>query len=102
MQNENNQAQPTEYVGLVQQQRIDSLEDHLKHCYSSERYEEFQTGVETIVERYLDTDKAHEKLKGKINRQIKDYMDERGLRNKTFWIPTSIALIAAVASIFVK
>lgn len=81
------------------QSGVTALEAKIDKCYTSEDYQKFQTDVETIVERYLDTDKAHEKLKNKINRQIKDYLDERGLRNKTFWIPTAIAGIATAASI---
>jgi vacuolar-type H+-ATPase subunit E/Vma4 len=96
---------PKELSDVASIESVNALEEKVGKCYSSENYQKFQTDVETIVERYLDTDKAHGKLKTKINRQIKDYLDERGLRNKTFWIPTGIATVAAVATVinlFVK
>jgi predicted NAD/FAD-binding protein len=90
---------PVELENVASLESVNLLEQKIGKCYSSEKYQEFQTAVEVIVERYLDTDKAHSKLKDKINRQIKDYLDERGFRNKVFWIPVVISIISTAAAI---
>ncbi len=91
---------PKEFNDVASIESVNALEEKVGKCYSSEKYEDFQTAVETIVERYLDTDKAHGKLKEKINRQIKDYLDELGWRNKAFWVPVGISLISITVAIW--
>lgn len=90
---------PAELENVASLESVNLLEAKIEKCYSSEKYQDFQTDVETIVERYLDTSRAHKKLEDKIDRQIKDYMDDRVWKNRGFWIPTSIAIVSAIAAV---
>ena len=87
---------PTEYAPV---ERVTGIEARLAKTYSSERYEEFQEAVEKIIYRVLETDTAQIKLKGRIQTEIKDFLDKRAYQSKTFWIPTIIGLIAAFAAV---
>lgn len=82
---------PTELEGIASVEQLNSLEARLEKSYSSERYEEFQDAVEKIINRTLETESAHNKLETKIQAEIKKYMDDKGWKNKTFWIPTIIS-----------
>lgn len=93
------QALPSELEGVASVEQLNGLEERLEKAYSSERYEEFQEAVEKIIWRALETDTAHTKFEAKIQTEIKKYMEEKGWKNKTFWIPTIIAIIAAVAAV---
>ena len=44
---------PRELEGVATTSDIDVLGEKVSKCYSSERYEEFQTAVEKIIWRYI-------------------------------------------------
>ena len=99
MANGKNQKLPSELEGVAKVEQLSSLEARVDKAYSSERYEEFQDATEKIFYRAMETESAHAKLETKIQSEIKKYMDERGWKNKTFWIPTVIGVIGIVVAI---
>lgn len=90
---------PAELSDVASIHAVNLLEEKLARCYSADKYQDFQGAVETIIERYLETDTAHNKLKTKINRQIKDYLEEKGFKNKMFWVPTVISIVSAIVAV---
>ena len=46
-------ALPAELEGVAYAEDVTAIQERVDKCYSSERYEEFQTAVEKIVGRYL-------------------------------------------------
>ena len=66
---------------------------------------EFERIVEDTIKRSLEMDSTQAKLQPWFTRSFDKAVSKRGWQNKTFWIPTiiaSIAAIAAVVAIFVK
>ena len=58
-----------------------------------------------IAQKEIGSDAAQTKLTERVDARIEETLKSRSWRNKTFWIPTSIATIAAIAAvvaIFVK
>jgi hypothetical protein len=89
---------PSELQDIVTPERLTTMEDRLGKAYSSERYEEFQAAVEKIIHKELTTDEVHKKLNPHIDARVQKYIQERGWKNKNFWIPTIGVLLTAIAT----
>jgi hypothetical protein len=59
----------------------------------------FADRIETIIKRSLEMESIQEKLSPWFGRNFDSSMAKRGWQNKTFWIPTLISLIAAIAAV---
>lgn len=92
-------ALPPELQDVATSEDLNTLGSKVDRCYSADRYEEFQEAVEKIIWRALETETAHTKLRTKIQAEIKKYLEDKGWKNKTFWIPTLIALIGAIVAV---
>lgn len=90
---------PDELQDVATTGQLSDLEAHLNKAYSSERYEEFQAAVEKIFYRAMETESAHAKLETKIQTEIKKYLEEKGWKNKNFWIPTAIGVMGVIVAI---
>lgn len=80
-----------------------SLKDELDNAFSSNRYDVFQEKVKEITRDQLASATAQKELDTYIDGRIDTRIRERGWRGLTFWVPTligSIAAIAAVAALF--
>jgi hypothetical protein len=90
---------PDELQNVATTEDISMLEGKVNNCYSKDRYEDFQEAVEKIVHKELTTDTVHDKLNAHIDTRVEKIINERGWKNKNFWIPTVIASIAAIAAV---
>lgn len=77
----------------------DHIEERVNKCFSKEDYATFQTEVEKIALKVLGNDEGRTTIKKHARESAKEYSDEVGLNKKAFWIPTGIAVIAAVAAV---
>ena len=89
---------PQEFEGVTKDS-IDRLDEKIDRCYSEDRYKDFQDAVEVIADKYIGTDGGRDKIKRHAREAAKDYIEEQGWRNMTFWIPTGVAVIAAIAAV---
>ncbi len=88
-----------ELADVAKKHTVEALEAKLDKCYTSEKYKEFQTEVEAISLKQLGGDVAHLALDSYLETRVVKIIETRGWRNKTFWIPTGIAFIAAIAAV---
>jgi hypothetical protein len=88
-----------ELQDVAKKHTVEALEAKVDKCYSSEKYKEFKEEVEGIVLAQLGTDKGHDVLNAYVDMRIEKAVKERGLKNKTFWVPTIISTVAALTGI---
>jgi hypothetical protein len=55
--------------------------------------------IESLIEKEQTSDTHKVRLDLSIKAGVETELRERGLRNKTFWIPTIIASVAAIAAV---
>lgn len=60
---------------------------------------EFERTIEDTIKRSLEMDSTQSKLQPWFTRSFNTAASQRGWQNKTFWVPTIIALIAAIAAV---
>jgi hypothetical protein len=68
-------------------QRVTTLEDKIERCYSADRYQDFQTAVEKISLRTLETNDGGDKVK----KHAEDYFKGKIVWAIVIWIATIIA-----------
>jgi hypothetical protein len=59
----------------------------------------FERKIEDIIKRSLESDSTQAKLEAWFTRSFDKAIGERGWKNKSFWVPTIIAIVAAAAAI---
>lgn len=99
---------PPELQGLAEVEDVNALEEKLAEklarCYSQDKYEEFQTAVEKISLKAISDEVGRDKVKTIAKDATKEFLEERGWRSKSFWIPVVISivglLVAAAAIIY--
>ncbi len=83
----------------VAQDTVDRLEERLDKCYSQEDYKKFQDDVSAITLVTMGSEDGRKKIKEYGRESAKEYIEDEGWKQKTFWIPTIVACISAVASV---
>ena len=78
---------------------VSGLDDKVSKCYSTERYEEFQSAVETIALKVLDAGNGREKIKNHAKEATKEYMDINGWEKFKVWVPMIVAVAAVIVSV---
>jgi len=61
---------------------IANILEKIKSCYSSLRYEEFQTAVKKVSKE-----------------ATKEYLEAKSWKNKTFWLPIWISIVSILVAI---
>lgn len=82
------------------QDTVDRLEEKLNNCYSTERHEEFQTKVKTIVLDVLGHDDGKAIIKPCAKTAAKEYNEESTWRKLGFWLPVVISIVACAIAFF--
>jgi len=88
---------PQELIGVTKDS-IDRLDEKVERCYSQDRYEHFETAVEKITDKYIGTDGGRDKVKKHAKEAAKEYLEEKGWKDKNFWVPNAVAIAAAIAA----
>lgn len=81
---------------------ITGLGEKVSKCYSQDRYEEFQSVVEKIVLKTISGKDGAKEIKEYATEATKTYLAIETWKQKTFWIPTIIAIIAIVVGFLRK
>ena len=66
--------------------------EEVKRCYSTDRYQDFQKGVQDIIYAELAGDTARDKLDTFVVNKVSKVLDDRGWKKKNFWWPVGIAI----------
>lgn len=90
---------PPELQGVARVEDVNAVEEKISKCYSHERYQEFQEAVEKIALKTMGNDDGRKKVKEHATEAVKDFIRDESWKSKTFWIPTIIAGVAALAAI---
>lgn len=90
-----------EYVGSVafMKKVQEYASEEVKRCYSTDRYEDFEKAVVTIVHGELASDPARKNLDVYVDGRARTVMNDDRWKKLTFWIPTVIAAAAVVVAI---
>ncbi len=89
---------PSELTNVAQA-TVDRLEERLDKCYTQEDYKKFQEDVNSIVLSALGSDDGREKIKVQSKIAAKEYIEEEGWKQRTFWLPLVFSIIAAFAAV---
>lgn len=88
-----------EFNDVAKKHTVEALEAKVDKCYSSEKYKEFSEEVEFIALKQLGSDEAHKVIRSYVDARVQAKLNDNAWKNKTFWIPTSIAAVAAAGAI---
>lgn len=80
---------------------ITGLGEKVSKCYSQDRYKDFQTAVEDIVLKTMGGKDGIKEIKEHATEATKTYLAIETWKQKTFWVPTVIA-VGSVAIAFLK
>lgn len=76
------------------------ISEKLESCYTSEKHEIFQKKVEDIVFKTIQLDDSKTKIKQYATEATKEFSETNSWKQKTFWIPTVIAIISVGVAIW--
>jgi len=96
--NQNNQVLEHPDTTAIREHEINPLKSRVDKCYSTEKYEEFQKAVREITLETMGGEKGVEKIKKHATDAAGTYFSSEMWKQKTFWIPTVIAVIAIVVA----
>ena len=77
---------------------ITGLGEKLAKCFSEERYSVFQEHVEKIVLKTLGGKDGRKEIKEYATEATKEFLQHDTWRKITFWLPTTVAILAVLVA----
>lgn len=94
-----------EFRNQLSVEKLEPLEKRVKDLEKKCEYEHFQGSVEKIVTKTLGHDDAQKIIKPFVLATVKGYLDEKGYKWISLWIPlllSAIAIVFAILTYFKK
>jgi hypothetical protein len=91
---------PPELQDVATTGDVNALEARMEKCFSSEKYEEFQTAVQKITLETIDSGAGRTKIKAHGREATKEYLDENSWKKLLFWVPTVISVVSVAVAVW--
>lgn len=90
-----------DFIKKIVKECIDQagLDGKITNGYSKDRYEEFQEAVKKVIIESLGSDGGRDIIKKHSTESVKDYLEDKGLKNRNFWLPTILSTVSIIVTI---